>query len=77
MNLVDKIIAEINANEVAESAYDADCLRRSALQTMRKWIDLDGVYQYAKNHSVLVDGSAEKFACEFFAAYNNEVQFTY
>ena len=77
MKLVDKIIAQINANEVAESAYDADCLRCSALQTMRKCIDIDGVYQYAKNHDVLVDGSAEEFACEFFAAYNNEVQYTY
>jgi uncharacterized protein (DUF2267 family) len=77
MKLVDKIIAQINANEVAESAYDADCLRCSALQTMRKWIDIDGVYQYAKNHDVLVDGSAEAFACEFFAAYNNEVAYTY
>ena len=77
MKLVDKIIAEINTNEVAESAYDADCLRCSALQIMRKWIDIDGVYQYAKNHGVLVDGSAEEFACEFFAAYNNEVAYTY
>jgi uncharacterized protein (DUF2267 family) len=77
MKLVDKIIAQINANEVAESTYDADCLRCSALQTMRKWIDIDGVYQYAKNHDVLVDGSAEAFACEFFAAYNNEVAYTY
>jgi hypothetical protein len=77
MKLVDKIIAEINANEVAESAYEAKCLRVCALQSMRKWVDIDGVYQYAKNHGVLVDGSAEDFALEFFAAYNNEVQYTY
>jgi hypothetical protein len=77
MKLVDKIIAQINVNEIAESAYDADCLRCSALQTMRKWIDVDGIYQFAKNHDVLVDGSAEQFACEFFAAYNNEVAYTY
>jgi hypothetical protein len=77
MKLVDKIIAEINANEVAESAYDADCLRCSALQTMRKWIDVDGIFQYAKNHDALVDGSSEQFAREFYAAYNNEVAYTY
>ena len=77
MKLVDKIIAQINANEVVESAYEADCLRCSALQTMRKWIDIDGVYQFAKNHNVLVDGSSEAFAREFYAAYNNEVQYTY
>ena len=77
MKLVNKIISEINANEVAESAYDADCLRCGALQTMRKWINIDGVYQFAKNHGVLVDGSAEEFAREFYAAYNNEVQFGY
>jgi uncharacterized protein (DUF2267 family) len=77
MKLVDKIIAQINANEVVDSAYEADCLRCSALQTMRKWIDVDGIYQFAKNYDVLVDGSAEQFACEFFAAYNNEVAYTY
>lgn len=77
MNLVNKIIAQINANEVAESSYEGDCLRCGALQTMRKWIDIDGIYQFAKNHDVLVDGSAEAFAREFYEAYNNEVQYTF
>jgi uncharacterized protein (DUF2267 family) len=77
MKLVDKVIAEINANEPCESAYEADCLRCSALQLMRKWIEVDGAYQFAKNHGSLVDGSAEAFTCEFYAAYNNEVQYTY
>lgn len=77
MNLLNKIIAEINANQEYASEYEADALRCSALESMRKWIEIDGIYQYAKNHSVLVDGSAEEFAREFYAAYNNEVQFTY
>jgi len=77
MKLVNKVIAEINANEVAESAYEADCLRCSALQDIQKWIGIDGLFQFAKNHGVLVDGSAEEFAREFYAAYNNEVQFGY
>lgn len=77
MKLVNKIIAQINANEIAESAYEADCLRCSALQTIRKWIDVDGIFQFAKNHGALVNGSAEEFAREFYAAYNNEVEYAF
>jgi hypothetical protein len=77
MELVNKVIREINAGQEWNSAYDLYCLRCSALQSMRKWIGIDGVYQFAKNHGVLVDGSAEAFACEFYAAYNNEVEYTY
>lgn len=77
MKLVDKVIADINVGQEFDSAYEADCLRCSALQDMRKWIDIDGMFQFAKNHGVLVDGSAEAFAREFYAAYNNEVQYSY
>jgi hypothetical protein len=77
MELINKIIAEINFGQESDSVYEADCLRCSALQSIRKWIDIDGIYQYAKNHNVLIDGSSEKFAMQFYSAYNNEVQFAY
>ena len=77
MKLLDKVIAEINVNRNDVTDYDKMVSRNIALQTMRKWIDIDGMYQYAKNFGVLVDGSAEDFACEFYTAYNNEVAYTY
>jgi len=77
MKLINKVITEVNVNEPCQSAYEASCLRACALQTIRQWIDIDGLYQFAKNHDVLVDGSAGDFALEFYAAYNNEVQYTY
>jgi hypothetical protein len=77
MNLINKVISQININEIAQTNYDVQVLRCCALQTIKNWIDTDGLYQFAKNHNVLVDGSAEDFAIQFYKTFNDEVFYVY
>jgi hypothetical protein len=73
MSLLNKVIAEINVNCNDKTDYEKMISRHVALKTISDFIKVDGLYQYAKNFNVLVEDSAEDFALEFYAAYNNEV----
>lgn len=47
--------------------------RYLALESVKKSFDIEGPYQVAYTHNVLVNDSAEEFAMQFMTAYNNEI----
>ncbi len=69
MTLLEKVIA-------AKIVLGCDD-RQDALLGIRKSIEIDGLYQFAKTYRVLVDNSAEDFAIEFMSAFNDEVFVAY
>lgn len=70
-DLIEKVIATL-----VDGKLVAD--RHAALVNIQKENDGKcGLYEYAKMHNVLEEGSAAEFSCQFYTAYNAEVEYRY
>lgn len=79
MKLIETVITSVLSQLFADDPMAPDNYYTcgDALRVIKKWIDLDGAWTFAKNHDVLVNNSSEDFMIQYMTEYNNEVGYFY